>query len=193
MEELSSQLSNDTIAPFTHFGCKYPQIKAESLHLKRILIVLFQVQCGGVQSQHDEICVNMDLTVCSYTFFACWVQVQSSQAKATIHARSSADKTFPLEDSQHSNMARQMVWHSASVNTTEKTREKHKRTWEIVMEREVEESQVRTGGSVRDIKEGFDVESERHHVDHVERLQAERKRHVADFPHSQQNDFCHAG
>ena len=61
------------------------------------------------------------------------------------------------------------------------------------MEREVEESQVRTGASVRDIKEGFDVESERHHVDHVERLQAERKRHVADFPHSQQNDFCHAG
>ena len=39
---------------FTRFGCKYPQIKAERLHLKPILSVLFQVHCGGVQSQNDE-------------------------------------------------------------------------------------------------------------------------------------------
>ena len=39
----------------------------ESLHLKHILIVSFQIHCGGVQSQNDENCVNvqifMDLTV----------------------------------------------------------------------------------------------------------------------------------
>ena len=45
----------------------YPQIKAESLHLKHIFIVSFQVHCGGLQSQNDENCVKvqlfMDLTV----------------------------------------------------------------------------------------------------------------------------------
>ena len=49
------------------FGCKYPQIKAESLHLTHISIASFQIHCGGVQSQNDENCVNvqifMDLTV----------------------------------------------------------------------------------------------------------------------------------
>ena len=35
-------------APFTWFGCKYPQIKAESLHMKHILFVSFQIHCGGV-------------------------------------------------------------------------------------------------------------------------------------------------
>ena len=42
-------------------------IKAESLHLKHIMIVSFQGQCGGVQSQNAENCVNvavnMDPTV----------------------------------------------------------------------------------------------------------------------------------
>ena len=50
---------------------KYPQIKAESLHLKHILSVLFQVHCGGVQSQNGENCVNvqilMDLAVYLYS------------------------------------------------------------------------------------------------------------------------------
>ena len=50
----------------------YPQIKAESLHLKHILIVSFQIHCGGVQSQNDENCVNvqifMDLTVYARLF-----------------------------------------------------------------------------------------------------------------------------
>ena len=45
----------------------HPQIKAESLHLKHIMIVSFQGQCGGVQSQNAENCVNvavnMDPTV----------------------------------------------------------------------------------------------------------------------------------
>ena len=30
--------------PFTWFGCKYPQIKAESLHIKHILFVSFQMR-----------------------------------------------------------------------------------------------------------------------------------------------------
>ena len=47
-------------ALLTRFGCKHPQIKAESLHLQDIVIVLFQVHCGGVQSQDD---IDMDLTV----------------------------------------------------------------------------------------------------------------------------------
>ena len=34
--------------PFTWFGCKYPQIKAESLQLKHILFVSFQIHCSGV-------------------------------------------------------------------------------------------------------------------------------------------------
>ena len=55
--------------PFTRFGCKHPQIKAESLHLKHILIVPFQVHCGGVQSQNEGNCVSVqkatDLTVFS--------------------------------------------------------------------------------------------------------------------------------
>ena len=53
--------------PFTWFGCKYPQIKAESLHIKYMLFVSFQIHCGGVKSQKDENCVDvpifMDLTV----------------------------------------------------------------------------------------------------------------------------------
>lgn len=40
------------------------------------------------------------------------------------------------------------------------------------MEREVEENQVRTGASVRDIKGRFGVDSERHHVERVGRLWA---------------------
>ena len=46
-----------TIHP--QFGCKYPQIKTESLHLKHILIVSFQLHCGGVQSQNNENCVSV--------------------------------------------------------------------------------------------------------------------------------------
>ncbi len=38
--------------PFTWFGCKYPQIKADSLqflqYLKHILFVSFEIHCGGV-------------------------------------------------------------------------------------------------------------------------------------------------
>ncbi len=34
--------------PFTWFGCKYPQIKADSLQLKHILLVSFEIHCGGV-------------------------------------------------------------------------------------------------------------------------------------------------
>ncbi len=34
--------------PFNRFGCKYPQIKADSLQLKRILFVSFEIHCGGV-------------------------------------------------------------------------------------------------------------------------------------------------
>ncbi len=34
--------------PFTWFGCKYPQIKADSLQLKHILFVSFEIHCGGV-------------------------------------------------------------------------------------------------------------------------------------------------
>ena len=53
--------------PFTWFGCKYPQIKAQSLHLKHILIVSFQIHCGDVQSWNTENCVTvqtiLDLTV----------------------------------------------------------------------------------------------------------------------------------
>ncbi len=33
--------------PFTWFGCKY-QIKADSLQLKHILFVSFEIHCGGV-------------------------------------------------------------------------------------------------------------------------------------------------
>ena len=40
--------------PFSQLGCKYPQIKAESLQLKHIMIVTFQVHCGGVQRQNDS-------------------------------------------------------------------------------------------------------------------------------------------
>ena len=46
------------------FGCK-----AERLHLKHILMVSFQVHCGGVQCRNGENCVSvqifMDLTVYS--------------------------------------------------------------------------------------------------------------------------------
>ncbi len=34
--------------PFTWFGCKYPQIKPDSLQLKHILFVSFEIHCGGV-------------------------------------------------------------------------------------------------------------------------------------------------
>ncbi len=34
--------------PFTGFGCKYPQINADSLKLKHILFVSFEIHCGGV-------------------------------------------------------------------------------------------------------------------------------------------------
>ncbi len=34
--------------PFTLFGCKYPQIKPDSLQLKHILFVSFEIHCGGV-------------------------------------------------------------------------------------------------------------------------------------------------
>ncbi len=34
--------------PFTWLGCKYPQIKADSLQLKHILFVSFEIHCGGV-------------------------------------------------------------------------------------------------------------------------------------------------
>ena len=65
MEQLSSQLSHylwslkkweahiETVVipiPFTWFGCKYPQIKAESLQLKHILFVSFQIHCDGFKS-----------------------------------------------------------------------------------------------------------------------------------------------
>ena len=43
---------------FTWFRCKYPQIKAESLHF---LSVSFQVHCGCVQSQNDDSCVNVPI------------------------------------------------------------------------------------------------------------------------------------
>jgi len=52
---------------FTWCGCKFPQIKAESLLLKHIMIVSFKIHYGGVQSPNDENGVNvqifMDLTV----------------------------------------------------------------------------------------------------------------------------------
>ena len=38
------------------YGLKY---KAESLHLKHVMIVLFQAHCGGVQSQNKENCVSV--------------------------------------------------------------------------------------------------------------------------------------
>ena len=85
MEQLSSKLSNYfwslkkggshikcVVIPtaFTRFGCKYSQIKAESLHLKHIMIVLFQLHCGGVQNQKAEKCISvqvvMDLTVSTW-------------------------------------------------------------------------------------------------------------------------------
>ena len=64
---------------FSHiFGpskiCKYPQMKAESLHLEHILIVSFQVHCGGEESQNDEHLIIMDLhmltcaSICSAGF-----------------------------------------------------------------------------------------------------------------------------
>ncbi len=34
--------------PFNLIGCKYPQIKADSLQLKHILFVSFEIHCGGV-------------------------------------------------------------------------------------------------------------------------------------------------
>ncbi len=34
--------------PFTWFGCKYPQIKADSLQLKHVVFVSFEIHCGGV-------------------------------------------------------------------------------------------------------------------------------------------------
>ncbi len=34
--------------PFTWFGCKYSQIKADSVQLKHILFVSFEIHCGGV-------------------------------------------------------------------------------------------------------------------------------------------------
>lgn len=49
-------------------------MKAECLHLKHMLIVSFQVYCGGVQNQNCENCVNiqtfMDLTVEIFRFLA---------------------------------------------------------------------------------------------------------------------------
>ena len=48
-----------------HQICQYPQIKAESLHLKHILVVSFQIRCGGVQSQNDENCYNVPGPNCS--------------------------------------------------------------------------------------------------------------------------------
>lgn len=68
--------------------------------------------------------------------------------------------------------------------------EKHKRTREMLMEREVEEKQVRTGA----INWRLDVGSERHHVDRGDRLWGlQRWRHVSDFPQSQQNGFARQG
>ncbi len=63
MEQLRSQLSHyfwslnkweahmQTVViptPFTWFGCKYPQIKADSLQLKHILLISFEIHCGDV-------------------------------------------------------------------------------------------------------------------------------------------------
>ncbi len=62
MEQLRSQLSHyfwsfnkweahmQTVipTPFTWFGCKYAQIKADRLQLKHILFVSFEIHCGGV-------------------------------------------------------------------------------------------------------------------------------------------------
>jgi len=54
-------------APFIWCGGKDPHIKADGL-LKHIWIVSFKIHCGGVQSQNDEDCVNVQiclvLTVC---------------------------------------------------------------------------------------------------------------------------------
>ncbi len=37
-----------TVVIPTPFTCKYPQIKADSLQLKHILFVSFEIHCGGV-------------------------------------------------------------------------------------------------------------------------------------------------
>lgn len=35
------------LTPFTLFGCKCPQIKAQNLQLIHILLFSFQIHCGG--------------------------------------------------------------------------------------------------------------------------------------------------
>ncbi len=50
--------------PFTWFGCKYPQIKADSLQLKHILFVSFELSwCIEPKMFCVDVPIFMDLTV----------------------------------------------------------------------------------------------------------------------------------
>ena len=40
--------------PFTCYGCKYPEIKADSRPFKFISILLLKIQCPGVHTQNKE-------------------------------------------------------------------------------------------------------------------------------------------
>lgn len=53
-------LSNYFWTPFPWWGCEYVEMNAERLQSKHILIlmVLFQLHCGGAQSQNAENCIN---------------------------------------------------------------------------------------------------------------------------------------
>ena len=79
MDQRSSQLSNYFWSlkkgrprikcvviptPFTQFVCKYPQIKAESLHLKHILIFVVVHRATVMKTVH----IYVDLPVCTYIY-----------------------------------------------------------------------------------------------------------------------------
>ena len=140
MEQLSSQLSNYFWSlkrwkahikcvviptPFTWFGCKYPQIKAQSLHLKHILIVSFQIHCGVVQSWNTENCVNvqifMDLTVIiiiimDYIYIALCLDTQSaSQWRGETHLKPPPMCSTHLGDARQPFCARTLTTHQLEV------------------------------------------------------------------------------
>ena len=78
-------------------------IKTESLHLKHTVIVSFQAHCGGVQSQNEENCVNVQIYMDLYNGKAYKQQIT---AIPWVKVREASQKGI---DCPHSNMYGQQV------------------------------------------------------------------------------------
>lgn len=186
-----TELTNSSSCFFSSRLCPLPPIS------------LAKPKCNSFCSEFklkNSPCIN---SYAHGVFFLCVcvsAEVQCSQAMQD-QARSSADKASPLVDCDTTCYGR---WCDIQPLSTEEGKQggaqEDKRDSDGGQRREKWKrggNQVRIGASVRDTKERFDVESERHHVDHVDLSsglsRASQRRLVIDFPHSQQNDFAMQG